>query len=249
LSGGGGGGCHEQGLDSVYGIIGQTITIPITVGSGGPDASGANAIPNGTGYDGSGSTIGYPSGIVTATAGRGGWIESDSLPWIATANGGDSICSAAFYRFGGVGLIMTPDPPPAPPPSPPLPGYVAAGGGAGRTSDGGDGNVNGFGGNGGGAYIFSEDHWDVSNPSLYGGGGGGGGQQGGGVGSGGGGNGGSFFEGPVPPMVPKVAPTVGAPNSGSGGGGGTYYLPANTNQGAAGGSGIVIIRIKTASIN
>ena len=247
LSGGGGGGCPKQGLDSVYGIIGQTITIPITVGSGGPDASGANAIPNGTGYDGSGSTIGYPSGIVTATAGTGGWIEQTL--GIATANGGDSPCLGGWLRFGGIGLFMTATPPPPPPPSPPAPGYGAAGGGAGRTSDGGDGNVNGFGGNGGGAYIFSEDHWGVSNPSLYGAGGGGGGQQGGGVGSGGGGNGGSYFEGPVPPIVPLTLPTVGAPNSGSGGGGGTYNLPSNTNQGAAGGSGIVIIRIKTASIN
>jgi len=250
LSGGGGGGSVKHGLFSIYGTTGQTINIPVTVGAGGLESVPGIEAPNETGYDGSGSTIQYPGGGVLTYGGTAGWTSNDDA--YPTANGGDNGSFSA--GGGGYGNYLTKATYPAILPAAEA-GYVAGGGGGGMTGDGKVGGVDasGVGGDGGAAYILSEDYWDVPNPSSYGGGGGGGGQQGGGSGGGGGGTGGSYFEGPPPvsnpPAVGNTAPTAGATNSGGGGGGGTYYLPANTNQGAAGGSGIVIIRIKTALIS
>jgi hypothetical protein len=251
LSGGGGGGSVKHGLFSIYGTTGQTINIPVTVGAGGLESVPGIEAPNETGYDGSDSTVQYPggpAGLIETYGGKAGWTSNDDA--YPTANGGDN--GSFSGGAGGYGNYLTLATWPAILPAATA-GYVAGGGGGGMWDSGKVGGVDasGVGGDGGTAYILSEDYWDVPNPSSYGGGGGGGGQQGGGTGSGGGGNGGSFFEGPAPPpAVVNTAPTAGATNSGGGGGGGTYTLfPTNTNQGAAGGSGIVIIRIKTALIS
>ena len=259
LSGGGGGGSIKNGIATLYGITNQITTIPITVGNGGPESNPFSPT-NTTGHDGSGSSIEYPGSTITAVAGTAGFCTDSGVPDIYAKGGisGWSLLppplSQPFYE--GADGTGCPDPPWV------IYGHVAGGGGGGATGDGG---VAGPGlvliGSqttkiGGKAYSVSADNWGIPNPTLFGGGGGGGGQEGGGPAEGGGGTGGSYFEGPppvsYPPAVPLTLPMPGTTNSGGGGGGGTYSVFGSSvgdKQGAAGGSGIVIIRVKTALIN
>ena len=114
---------------------------------------------------------------------------------------------------------------------PGAPGATHGGGGGGGTAFPGLVGTSAHGGNGGGG-IYST---ISGEPAYYGGGGGGGaGSSGSGLGGQGGGGGGG--DGGAYATTPAAMP--GQPNTG-GGGGGTGY---NVARGAAGGSGIVIIR-------
>lgn len=115
----------------------------------------------------------------------------------------------------------------------------AGGGGGGSGGEGTEGIRNGNGGNGGPGY-----NW-IMNNDVYGGGGGGGGSRnysntsGGSGGQGGGGNGGGLQQ--------NVA-SNGLDNTGGGGGGGwgnTVAGRPDVGVGGKGGSGIVILAIKT----
>ncbi len=111
------------------------------------------------------------------------------------------------------------------------PGTNAGSGGGGAGTAGGNatggGVVGGVGGDG------SSSSYSGSAVTYAGGGGGGGSNDGGAAGSGGGGTGG----------FPGTVATAGTANTGGGGGGGGNV--ADTNKGANGGSGIVIIRYPT----
>ena len=110
----------------------------------------------------------------------------------------------------------------------------AAGGGGGAGAVGGD-NSSGNGGVGGAGLANS-----ITGSSVtYAGGGGGGGTPNGGAGGSGGGGAGNFTDASV-----AVAGTDGL----GGGGGGSSYSSATNPEAAAGGDGIVILRVATADL-
>lgn len=132
--------------------------------------------------------------------------------------------------------------------------FTAPGGGAGRKGSASVGGAGGSGGSpGGGAggdgagttgTGFSGEAGALAFGVSYGGGGGGGGRAGSEPGSGGDGGGGAGSGGDN-----AVRATAGTPNTGGGGGGGRFQsdTDAENRNGAAGGSGIVIIRLGVAS--
>ena len=245
-AGGGAGGYRESKspfcsftASPLASTCGLTVTgaIPITVGAGGAGRTGCSGCGNGPnvakGDNGSNSIF----SSITSAGGGGGGGGGRSAP----SNAGDG-------GSGGGGGAGAPYPSPAagaggtgntPPVSPSQgtdggngPGAAnnASGGGGGATVAGSPNpgsNVGGAGGAGATSTINA-------TPTARAGGGGGGGHctQGAG-GTGGGGTGGR--------NTPSVNGTAGTVNTGGGGGGGQKY---STSVGAAGGSGIVIIRYK-----
>ena len=121
------------------------------------------------------------------------------------------------------------------------PGLTKSGGGGGATGNGGDATSNGAG-NGGTGVIST-----ITGSRLsYGGGGGGGTWTGGtpGTGTDGGGNGAVEHSGILPTSGSTT--NIGGTGGGGGGGGGLTNVRGVVNQdGANGGSGIVIIRYRT----
>jgi hypothetical protein len=197
-------------------------TYPITVGGGGS----AGLLPGGN-SGGSGSNSIFSTITSTGGAGGGGF----NVNGISGGSGGGGGGCGSPVKSGGSGNT--------PPVSPPQgnPGGDAeqpdgGGGGGGGATVAGNNSVPpreaGAGGTGATTSIST-------SPTSYSGGGGGGAGTGtgGSGGTGGGGNGGS---GNLPSNTPAIA---GTSNTGGGAGGG-----GNPFSGAAGGSGIVIIRYK-----
>ena len=247
--GGGAGGFRESKspvdtytASPIEGGTAVTVTataFPITVGGGGAQSPPSSS----KGNCGSVSTF----STVTSAGGGGGGAFSNTgctpAPLAAQtggSGGGSGGLGAASNNPGAAGNT---------PPTSPSQGNsggtgihfggssMASGGGGGATGGGGNGAGNtpgpgsGAGGSGGGGATSSI----TASPVARAGGGGGGGFGPGAVGaaSAGGGAGGS---GPA-------AAVAGTDNTGGGGGGGVHGTPAHI-RGAAGGSGIVIIRYK-----
>ena len=212
---------------------------PITVGgggAGGPAPSTTNAEP------GSNSVF---STITSTGGGRGGYYNvpgANSPPFFVGGSGGGAGGNGSAGQPGTGGAGNTP--PVSPPQGNPggnaiVPTEFGAGGGGGATTSGinaspGPSGTSGGGGSGATTSISA-------SPTTYAGGGGGGGSNyygpsaGGAGGPGGGGAGGNGGGSPT-------SSTAGTTNTGGGGGGGAQGPPQFS--GAAGGSGIVIIRYK-----
>ena len=250
VAGGGGGGAYAAGggggAGGVRALSKQTVPAGnnvITIGAGG--AGGIWTTPlaekgNDTLWN-SGTNYAFSGPVFFATGGG-----------LAGRGWGSNPGGAGGCGGGGGGRDASSGPP-----------YVAGAGGSGNEGsytpvegyDGGDGYAvgvnNGAGGGGGGAAAVGTDAnpagygtagsggaglanaWQTGSNQYYGGGGGGGSYQGGDGtgGTGGGGNGGGQYN-----------KTPGTANTGGGGGGSDDYL-AVINAGAAGGSGIVVIRL------
>jgi len=214
---------------------------PITVGSGG--AGGTS--PGTDGSDGSNSVF----STITSTGGGGGGEGNDDNPGRAGGSGGGvGNCSGTSAPTGTATAGAGNTPPVSPSQgfpgggvcAPALNGDLGAGGG-GATAVGqcASCSVDGIGGGNGGAGATTS----ISGSSTaYAGGGGGGSNQSaypiGAGGTGGGGNGAL--------NIPAINAVAGTANTGGGGGGGSGYQVScgPTSSGAAGGSGIVIIRYK-----
>jgi len=216
-------------------------SFPITVGAGGALTCGPPSGPStvNDGSNGSNSTF----STITSTGGGAGGLNSTVVGANAGGSGGGGP-NGQGITCGGAGNT--------PPVSPAQgnPGGNGANPGSAEQGTGGGGGAGASGGNGstsangdGGAGVTSSIN---GTPTARAGGGGGGGNNpasapggdatGGAGGSGGGGAGGSF-----PNNTP--AAVAGTANTGGGGGAGGSG-PSGSNPGAAGGSGIVIIRYK-----
>ena len=251
VAGGGAGGFREGlGLNDSYtgsplraptGVPVTATGYPITVGGGGAGHP-ASPSPDSRGTNGTDSIF----STITSTAGGGGAGGPGSVPiCVATGRPGGS---------GGGGGVSNPNAPPAgrpggtgntPPVSPPQGNnggkgssdtttYMLGGGGGGATAAAADvaqpappTTPGGVGGAGATTSIST-------SPVAYAGGGGGGGHNAGPRGPGAGGTGGGGAGG-----KPGAAVAGGTNTGGGGGGGGDPGI-----AGAAGGSGIVIIRYR-----
>ena len=207
---------------------------PITVGGGGTAGSG----PTGSSAAGGTGANSSFSSITSAGGGGGGGTPGTG------ANGGSGGGGGHSGNSGGTG--NTPPVTPAQgsngaasaPVTGPAPSD-AGGGGGGATAVG----VPGSSGHQGGAGATTS---ITATPTAYAGGGGGTNRCAGTApdtagGSGGGGRGGF---GPRPAPIPEKTGIAGTANTGGGGGGGTASSPGTNQPGAAGGSGIVVIRYK-----
>ena len=196
---------------------------PITVGGGGP---GGTPSP-GPGTAGSNSVF----STITSAGGGGG----KAAP-AGTAGAGGSGGGSSGPGSGGAGNT------PPVSPSQGNPGASASagengGGGGGATSTGGPG-TNRTGGPGATTSISG-------SPTAYAGGGGGGFSDAQGCGTGGAGGTGGGGKGGDRPLSPTNGAVAGTTNTGGGGGGGANGPNASPiANGAAGGSGIVVIRYK-----
>jgi hypothetical protein len=203
---------------------------PITVGAGGSGNTGAYNTP----YDATPGANSVFSTITSAGGGVGGFMSTS----IAPINNGGSGGGGGHDSNGPGGSGNTP---PVSPPQgnsggfAPAGGFGGGGGGGGATGAGSAGGGPGnpaTGGNGGAGATTSIS----ASPTAYAGGGGGGANTsatgtGGSGGTGGGGGGAGDDQG---------VGSNGSTNTGGGAGGSEYEAP----NGAAGGSGIVIIRYK-----
>jgi hypothetical protein len=219
---GGGRGCSHGGGGGAGGLRNpcstpvSAQTYPVVVGGGGAGAPGSPKI----GSSGSVSSI---AGISSAGGGGGGgWNDSSGADG---GSGGGAACSPNPSNFGS-GNIPNVSPPQGNPGGTSSPSRMGGGGGAG--ANGTAGTSGGCGGVGLGNSI-------TGSPVFYAGGGGAGGSQPGARSSGGNGGGGAGG-GPSGPENPGVAGTA---NTG-GGGGGSF----SSQNGAAGGSGVVIVKYK-----
>jgi hypothetical protein len=205
---------------------------PVTVGAGGsagPKACGSG-LKGGCGANSVFSTI-------TSTGGGGGGGGNPSTP-IQPGNNGGSGGGGGEARPGGTGSGGAGNTPPVSPAqgqsggagNPSTGNPAGAGGGGGATTTGQAGQPGGGGDGGFGATTSI-----TGSPVAYGGGGGGGVYGPGNVGAGGPGGGGNGGR-----ATPCQTQQAGTANTGGGGGGGGQ----STKCGAAGGSGIVIIRYK-----
>jgi hypothetical protein len=251
VAAGGGGGAggqaseHGGGGGGAGGVLTSTITLAsgftsITVGSGGSGGTSGKVGTNGTN-----SSLG--GAITSLGGGRGGTYFTDG-PSIGGSGGGAG--SSETLKTGAVGTS----------------GQGNKGGNVTSNTTnnrhgGGGGGAGGLGGN-----TVSASNYTVTAGSggigiessitgtavYYGGGGGGGGSSGNGGGPGatggatgglgGGGNGATYNGSSL-----TSAATSGASNTGGGGGGGIGTGGANASVGAAGGSGIIVIRWITAT--
>jgi hypothetical protein len=237
-AGGGGAGGFRQNYPSPT-TAGLPVTAqgyPITVGSGG--AGGIQGGPPGPGTPGTSGNNSIFSTITSNGGGGGGATEdynpSDGLSGGSGGGGGSSDGPPAF-GVGGAGNT--------PPTSPPQGSNGGSSGASNTYAGGGGGGAGGVGAaasgssaNGGAGGVGSASSISGSPVSYSGGGGGGGNTSGGTGGTGGGGAGGASSPAPG-------AGTSGTVNTG-GGGGGVGRNAAPGNNGAAGGSGIVVIRYK-----
>jgi len=221
----GGGGAGGGGV--IYGnILLTTQTYTITVGSGGTGGNTSNA------------TNGNNSTAFGLTAYGGGFSGNDGIVnGNLGGSGGGAGTAASSIGVGGLGIVGQ--------------GSKGgdqdnqlerAGGGGGAGSEGQKGTTNGSRAGDGGSGLSST----ISGTATYYGGGGGGGNRsstgspaytvrsGGNGGAGGGGKGSD---------AASNNPVAGTVNTGGGGGGGQGYQTAGA--GAAGGSGIIIVRYKT----
>jgi hypothetical protein len=216
--GGGGAGGYRTSTQSA--TIGTVITV--TVGDGGAAGTSSN------GTQGSSSSI-SGSGLTTITSagggygagGQGGAGGSGGGSGYNTATGGSgntpSTSPSQGNNGGGQNSVA--------------PNYGSAGGGgAGAVGSGGDNNNGGAGGNGTASSI-------TGSSVTRAGGGGGSVENAGTVGAGGTGGGGAGGN-------QGTAATAGTANTGGGGGG---RFSSSSQTGAAGGKGVVILSVPTAS--
>ena len=205
----------------------------IVVGGGG--AGGTLSSPGIPGFQGCAGTTSTFSTIDSAGGGGGGAGGTGTGANGGSAGGGGAGQGGPGTLSGGTGNT---------PPTNPVQGMdggdgggpgnpVGAGAGGGSTAAGANGTPSGGGAGGAGATTSIS-----ATPTAYSGGGGGGTYSGpgGAGGAGGGGTGATGF--------PNVAAIAGTVNTGGAGGGSGGCNPYPSNLGAAGGSGIVIIRYK-----
>jgi hypothetical protein len=226
LHGGGGGGAGGLIYNSAYQLT-NAAAITVTVGAGG---SGGNQLPTNGNNSVFGSLTaiggGYGGSEAGPTPGANGGSGGGGSGYSTPQQGGTGTAGQGFD--GGKGAFPDIDST-----------YGSGGGGGGAGAPGTNGkegiDVSGSAGNGGNGQAYS-----ISGNSTYYAGGGGGGYWGSnlsyyGVGGlGGGGNGGAGTS-------TNLSPTAGAVNTG-GGGGGSRGDGSQARPGAAGGSGIVIVR-------
>ena len=262
VGGGGGGGTNMGGggggggviYNSSYSVTANT-PITVTIGGGGAGAAARNTVGQATTTASNGSNSVF--GSITASGGGKGGSSTNTVGNSAGSSGASgggasgyndtNVASGTFA--GGTGT--------------PGQGFRGgnqgnqyySGGGGGAGGQGADGNFKANGGIG----ILN----DILGPTYYWGGGGGGGGYSivggdGGPGGGGGGGGGVTYGGSgfFPGSPGGGGCTVcqanrpggdGGPNTGGGGGGGAHYY-AN-NKGGDGGSGIVIVRLSSLSLD
>lgn len=237
--GGGAGGFRESksavdcySASPLEGATNITVTatgFPITVGAGG--AGGTDTQP-GRGCSGSNSTF---SSVTSTGGGAGGSAPCSQNPGL---NGGSGGGVSAPSTTAGTGNTPPVNPSQGNPggTSPASANHGSGGGGATAVGANGTGSTGGNGGAGATTSI-------VGSSTAYAGGGGGGGSNaapapraGGTGGSGGGGDGGDH---------PGGQGSAGSANTGGGGGAGANDPNTSpASNGAAGGSGIIIIRYK-----
>lgn len=247
--GGGGGGSHSSGLSAgggggAGGLLAQMLpavvadNYTITVGGGGAGGAG-NTNSASAGSNGSNSSIGA---LAIAIGGGGGGKGQGTAATSAGATGGSgggagaNADGSSSTSLGGAG--------------------TASQGNAGGTAIGTNGGNAGGGGGGAGAIGANQASFNTGGNGgigtassitggsvTYAGGGGGGGlgpagsPGAGGTGGAGGGGAGSLNSG-----------TAGTANTGGGGGGGGGRSDGGATNGAAGGSGVVIVSFVTGSI-
>lgn len=224
VAGGGGSGRDYSGGGGGGGLLSGTSTLNIgttysvTVGAGGAAGPSSGVIG---GLQGSNSTF----NSLTAIGGGGGMGggQGQSGGTTGGSGGGGSAGAGGFAGTAGQG-------------------YAGGSGGGSNGNAGGGGGAGGVGGNGGGGSGGPPGNGGIGAQSsitgsaiYYAGGGGGGGYTGGGSSGGNGGGGAGASNG--------GAGTAGTANLGGGGGG----AGANNGAGAAGGSGVVILSVPTAS--
>jgi hypothetical protein len=237
VAGGGGGGRQQGGGGGAGGYLTGTaslspgIVYTATVGGGGAAGTGS---PGNNGTSGSNSVV-SGTGLTTVTSVGGGGGNGNGGP--AAGNGGSGGGGGLGVATGGTGTSGQGNNGGASVTSGPNGG--AGGGGGGASAVGSNsGSFNGSttsGGNGGNGTASS-----ITGSSVtYAGGGGGGGYANSGTppsgtgGTGGGGAGG-------------IGGVAGTANTGGGGGGGGQ-VAGNVYNGAAGGSGVVILSVPTAN--
>jgi len=223
---GGGGGAGGLIYKSSFAILGQSY--PVVVGAGGPQT---NTLADARGTQGGNSVFstltaiggGYGSTWEGGNGGSGGGSSCYVIhPYPESLTTGSGKGIAGQGNDGGP-VFLTPD----------NDGPGQGGGGAGAAGQSGSGPTDqkSIGGNGGAGATYSI----TGSAVTYAGGGGGGGAIGIGIGgSGGGGDSG----------IIGVNAVSGAANTGGGGGGGGVCAQYPARIGAAGGSGIVIIRYR-----
>jgi hypothetical protein len=229
IAGGGGGGSrYDAGGGGAGGYrtstqtVGQGTVITVTVGDGGAGGS----LPN-RGTNGSDSSI-SGSGLTTITSAGGGGGATHS-PNVAGTAGGSGGGGSIVNNTGYAGNTPSTSPSQGNNGGNNIGDDQHGGGGGGAGAVGG----NGSGGNGGVGGAGTASSITGSSVTRAGGGGGGGDTSGGAGGSGGGGAG-SAGDG-----------TAGTANTGGGGGGSDRDGPSL--NGAAGGKGVVILSMPTAS--
>jgi hypothetical protein len=225
LHGGGGGGAGGLIYNSAYQITNAS-AITVTVGAGGAagfqlPTNGNNSVFGGLTAIGGGAGGSEVAPLDGSNGGSGGGGSGFS-----TATAGGTGTAGQGFNGGKGGFPDT------------NADYGSGGGGGGAGAPGTDGkegaDISGGAGIGGNGQAYS-----ISGTSTYYAGGGGGGlwnstEGGGGAGGlGGGGTGGSGF---------NTQPTAGTDNTGGGGGGSKGSGGGAARIGAAGGSGIVIVR-------
>ena len=223
---GGGGGAGEYLYKTAQTITTGGSGYTVTVGdSGNAGVSGVSAINGGN------------SVFIDTTlgGGYGGTGNSSTYsPGASGGSGGGSGINGSTVYAGGSSTTTSPGLGNAGGASTSASSAYGAGGGGGAGTAGSNGTSS-TGGNGGTGVQNSI----TGTATFYAGGGGGGSFNNNNVGSGGSGVGGNANA--------RAAGSPGVSNTGSGGGGGSYSGSAHTN-GAAGGSGIVILRYTTADV-
>ena len=223
--GGGAGGFVEQKGELLNGG-----TYTITVGAGG--AAGTDTVQS-VGDDGKPSSISLNDAAITkftAAGGGGGGVASDGRPG-ASGGGGSYDAATKAGKAGGAGSQGSAGGAGG------YTKYAGGGGGAGAVGSPAESAASGKGGDGLSSKITLSVTAPDADAVFYAGGGGGSvftGSKSGLGGAGGGGRGGYGKNGVTPPEN-------GTDGLGGGGGGGTH-----AKAGAAGGSGVVIIRISEA---
>lgn len=235
--GGGGGGGGFREVNAVVTTPGEVVSIVAGAGGVG-DISQGNPC---TGTNGSASSAGFSSGVLTALGGGGGGGQNGggncATNGLDGASGGGGGVGLSWPRVGGAGTYASDGDATTFGNSggntPLTGGYYAGGGGGGAGATGGNGSSDGNGSIGGAGGAGKSSNITGSSVTYAGGGAGGFFQSGtrGIGGTGGGGNGGTNGTGP----------TAGSDGLGGGGGGGGVQNCCY-GQGARGGNGIVIIR-------
>jgi len=239
VAGGGSGGCDDGAGGGAGGFRTSTQTvasgtvITVTVGDGGATQTSNTTVGN----SGSDSSI-SGSGLTTITSAGGGGGGTGNGGRTGANGGSGGGGTTTLNSAGGSGNT------PSTSPSQGNNGGTGVSGTPAGTSGGGGGasanGVNGSSGGAGGAGTASS----ITGSSVTYAGGGGGSTRpnalGGAGGAGGGGNGGG--------TSPSTSPTAGTANTGGGGGGGNGTgVPTGAQSGFAGGKGVVILSIPTAS--